>query len=750
METKDAPALLAPQEAARLTEFARACKAAARAVVLYPGTHPAIAVTLGRIAQLTSPAALSAPLSITVLPDGLLLEGKAPARVDAAIVELAALLHDHLVGEMVVSPGGDVEAWRSFMLLLGRSQESIREDGGIARAWATAGGQHVELREIDYAEVLRERSGGSAAEWNQIIANCLDGRSLDVDDETVKTLVAIAGDADRLGELIQDIDKQGTAAGGGTSAKIAAVIHALRSILDVISVKEPEKLDSTLRNMANAIGHLSADMMVELLSRGSAGTSDSEDAQPLVNALVGRMSDRAIAKFVANSVQSEGSATDRLALAFQTLVRDGEERQRLLTLAQDDAAASPLGQTDGFEQAWDQVAQKLLTSYTDKSFVSDAYGRELSGARTQAIQVEQVSDDPPERVGVWLASVATTALRALDLTLLLDLLRLEEDDDRWSGLMRPVISLIEDLLLVGDFESAAELIAVLVVISASGEGKRRQTALIAIDTLVAGPMMRHIVTHLTTIDNAQFDRVKAMCASMGEVLVRPLAEALSTEERAKPRERLTAILIAFGASGRRMVERLKGSPNPAVRRTAIYLLREFGGSDALPDLTELLNDSEPQVQREAVRAILKIGTDPAFDVLKQALTTGSAAGREAIMQSIGAVRDERAAPLFAYILRHVDHRGALGPVFLRAIDSLGALRDPEGVAPLKEALYRGEWWAPRRTAAIRTAAAAALAKIATAEAVAALDEASENGPRGVRAAARAHRTRVRSRSEASR
>ena len=183
--------------------------------------------------------------------------------------------------------------------------------------------------------------------------------------------------------------------------------------------------------------------------------------------------------------------------------------------------------------------------------------------------------------------------------------------------------------------------------------------------------------------------------------MRPLAEALSTEERGRTRERLTALLIAFGATGRQTVERLKSSPNPAVRRTAIYLLREFGGSDALPDLTELLDDNEPQVQREAVRAILIIGTDAAFRILEQALVTGTAASREAIMRSLGAVRDERAAPLFAYIINHVDHRGPLGSVYLKAIETLATLKDPEGIPALKTALYRGEWWAPRRSAALR-------------------------------------------------
>ena len=51
----ETPPPLGPEDAARLTEFARACKAAARAVMLYPAAHPAIAASLGRIVQLTTP-----------------------------------------------------------------------------------------------------------------------------------------------------------------------------------------------------------------------------------------------------------------------------------------------------------------------------------------------------------------------------------------------------------------------------------------------------------------------------------------------------------------------------------------------------------------------------------------------------------------------------------------------------------------------------------------------------------------------
>ena len=730
MAAEDAPlAPLGPDETARLVEFARACKAAARAVLLYPAAHPAIAATLGRIVETTSGNALAQALRLTVLPDSLLQDGRAAARPDQSLAELATLLHDHLVGEITIHPGGDRDGWHSFLMLLGRTPAAVRADGGIAHVWATMAGRNIELREIDYAEVLRERGAGNSASWETIIGHCVSGGEIPLDEAAVAELLGIAGDAERVIEIMRAVEHRTE---GGVATKAASLMRMIRGFVTTVSRSDAERVDPMLRNMASAVGELSPDLLMGLLS----DDAKSGDEARVMDAIVSRMTDNTIAQFVSrNVIASGGTPTDRLAQAFQTLVRNPDDRHRLLNLAHDDAAESPLGGTEGFETVWNHVAEKLLTSYSDESFVSEVYARELSGARGRAVDVEQASDDPPERVGVWVASVDASALRSLDLLLLLDLLRLERDNARWGDLMEPVVHNLEDLLLVGDFDSAIALIGVITAATADeGVKERRQHAMIAIDILVAGPMMRHIVTHLLSIDDASFERVKTMCVSLGEVVVRPLAEALSVEERGRTRERLTAILLAFGAAGRRTIERLKTSPNAAVRRTAIHLMRQFGGVDALPDLTDLLNDSDSMIQREAVRAILNIGTEKAYRVLEEALATGSNRSRDAIMLSISMLRDERATPLFAYILRHIDHR-RLTSIYLRAIDSLGALRDPEGIEPLAEALTKGEWWAPRRTAALRGAAAGALARIGTPEAFTALEAAAAASWR-VRAVAR--------------
>ena len=176
------------------------------------------------------------------------------------------------------------------------------------------------------------------------------------------------------------------------------------------------------------------------------------------------------------------------------------------------------------------------------------------------------------------------------------------------------------------------------------------------------------------------------------------------------------MLLGFGAAGRQSVEQLKHSPNPAVRRTAIDLLRVFGGREALPELASMLDDADPQVQRESIRAIVQIGTDEGYAVLEHALVSGSAS-RDTILQQLIGLRDDRAAPLLCYVLNHTAPRRNLVAVHAQIIEALATLAaHQDSLRTLRTILYRGEWWAPLRTAALRQAAAAALRGLGTPEA----------------------------------
>jgi HEAT repeat protein len=720
----------------KLTEFARACKAAARAVSLYPAAHPAIGLTLGRLSELTALLTASGPFTLEVRPHQISIADATVAKPDSAIVELSDLLRRQLIGKLTLNAGADKESWRTLLLLLARPPEEVRDDGGIKSLWATAGGPSLEIVEIDYAEVLREKLGDAEA-VERLVDAAMRGAELDLDDSGLRLLLEIVGDPVRLAALMQQLEKRTENTPG--EVRVTAFVKLLRGLAEYVGRTNPAQLDKALRDVGQAAGRLSAEAMLELLLRRSkpeamAGSVD------VVTAMVERMSDGAVASFVSNSVIAERGATDRLAQVFRTLVPDSERQRKLISLAQPDVAASELGsEEEAFEDLWKRV-ESMLTSYSDAKFVSEGYARELSGAREKAVDVEAVSDDPPERVQTWLATVADSSLRRLDDLLLQDLLRIEEDGARWRDIADTVVGYAEDLVRVGYFDQAVRL-GSLVVVEGERIPARTPGVQSALERFGRGTTIRQAAKQLRTADDETYERFKKLSHAVGPSVIAPLAEALSTEQDARSRRRLRDILVEFGSAGRESVQQLMHAANWEVRRTAAFLLREFGGEEGLKELVPLLTDTEPLVQREAVQALVLNGTEAAAKILLQALTTTSGRPRETLIAELGSMRDERAVPLYSYLVHKLNRR-AFPALYVRAVEALGSFGGPEAVGALKEALYSSEWTAPLRTRRTRAAAAQALRRIGNAAAIAALEDASTNGPRGARRAAKAELKRL--------
>jgi hypothetical protein len=390
-----------------------------------------------------------------------------------------------------------------------------------------------------------------------------------------------------------------------------------------------------------------------------------------------------------------------------------------------------------FESVWTSSSEMLM-SYSDAKFVSEGYARELTTAQTQAVEVDKIGDDPPVRIRAWLASLTDEEIRALDSRLLLDLLKIETRADAWSGVLDTAVNSIDQLVLVGDLKMASQLLESLVSISQDPASPFATPAAAGVTRLVEGPMVRHLAMFLQKATDTEFGMAKKMCTVIGPVLVKPMSDALMGEDNARTVRRLRDILISFGAAAREYANELKSSRNPAVRRAAIDLLRALGGDAALPDLRLMLDDADTQVQREALRAIVQIGTTEAYHMLEQALKSGAAHTREAILQSLGAFRDDKAAPLFVYVLNNTDYKGHNEANYTQTIESLGKVAvDERSVATLKEILYRGEWYARARNWRLRTAAARALRSMGTPGADSALEEAAVAAPGAVRKIAKA-------------
>jgi HEAT repeat protein len=722
---------LPADSAVRLTAFARACKGAARTVSLYPPEHPAIGEAMERLVRAAASATAPGPLAIMVLPDNLLVGGQATARPDAAIGELAALLHEHMVAEVTIQSSVEMAAWRTLLALLGSNPEDVRARGGLARALTTAGGIGIEITELDYSDLIRDGVSGTQASWEMIISACLQRDAIDLDEETIRLLGEIAQDATRLAEFFERTE--GQAGSYSTRDRTMGLLRALQAVTGFYERENPDQIESVFGNMAAAVSRLSPDFVMAMLE---IGRDEASGYVGLVSGISRRVTDQTVAKFVARSVAGERACTARLADAFRALAPDPRRQEAATFLAREELGRTPLGDEPEFGRLWSEVESTLL-SYSDKPYIPEEYNQELASAQAKAGEFEQIADDPPERIVGWLTTVSDAAVRALDLQLLADLLAVVSDAAQRDEVLRLVVSQVDDLVALGDFSAAHQLVEAL---SALAEGPQaaesRAQVTRAIEQLVDGPFMSQAAAHLNAIRDDEFEPIKRLCAALGPAIVPKLAEALSVEIRNRARQRLTDLLISFGEHGRASVDRLRQSSNPGVRRTAVQLLRLFGGPEALRDLELLIHDPEPAVQRDAARALIGLGSGESFEMLSGILASQTHPGRAAVVEELGSTRDQKAAPLFCHLVRHMECRGPLRGIYFQWLGRLGLLGGPDAIDALSDVLRKGRWWAPLRTREIRTVAAEALTQIKLPAAQEALAAAAVNGSFGVRSIAR--------------
>ena len=162
--------------------------------------HPAVAGAAGgrRVAH----DGARARSVLGVVPDNLLLDGAAspqarPGR--ARNRRAAARPHDRPPHAALEPRSGRLAAIPAASSR-SRSTKCARP-AASARLWAATGQRHLELQEIDYADILRERGGGQESHWDDIIRACLNLDS-PLDDDTLRELMEVCGDAERFSEFV--------------------------------------------------------------------------------------------------------------------------------------------------------------------------------------------------------------------------------------------------------------------------------------------------------------------------------------------------------------------------------------------------------------------------------------------------------------------------------------------------------------------------------------------------------------------
>ena len=504
-------------------------------------------------------------------------------------------------------------AWRT---LLGAARHATPRTsarrGGLARALTTAGGVGIEIAELDYSGPHHGRASGTEASWDTIIVRLPpEGRDRprreDAPPSSARSpATRSASRSSSSGpRASRATTRRATAAPASCAPCAASPASSARG-----TRQARRRASTTWRPPSRACRPTSSLELVD--DRPRSGLRAREPRRRDHRA---HHRPDALAQFVARAVAHERACT---GAPGRRLPRPGARpraRRRSPAIAREELERTPIGEEPDFGRIWSQVEDMLL-SYSDKRYVSEDYDRELASARAHTAELDQITDDPPERIVGWLTTVSDVSIRALDLQLL-------GRPARWSRPTRRsarnscncVVSQVDELVALGDFDGARRLVEAMAAVATRPERRRGPPAggAGASSNWSAGRSCPRLAVHLDAVRDDEFEHVKGLCAAIGPALVPKLAETLLGRD---PLPRPPA--ADRPADRVRRARPPLGGPAPAVaqperaphRRAAAALVRRPRGA-ARP--RALVNDTEPAVQRDAARALIGLGIDESFE-----------------------------------------------------------------------------------------------------------------------------------------
>jgi HEAT repeat protein len=325
----------------------------------------------------------------------------------------------------------------------------------------------------------------------------------------------------------------------------------------------------------------------------------------------------------------------------------------------------------------------------------------------------RIADELPR----WLASVEEENVRRLTATLLTDLLRMEKEERRATEVIEDLVALADDLLRASDQSGIASVARTLALQARMPDAPGRSAARSALERLGRSAAFRQAAASAGHREPAP-RAAPAPSPPAAPARVAPPAQPPATREESAPRPHAPETV-----AGIRRLAPLAAHAEWLALHNAAEAMERIGSREALAHLAPLLDDRDPRVLSDAVRALATIADAASAHALLTLLRAARAPQRTTIIEALAALRDRKVVEVLVDVL---DASKALGKDHALALETIGAieaLRDERAVPVLTRTMHVRSLFRPARARALKQAAVAAMARIRTPRANAALDEA---------------------------
>jgi HEAT repeat protein len=725
-----AQATAIPTEFVRLSvTLARNLSAAVRNWALYPPEHPAVAASVERLTATLGEVTSDGPFAFGVTPDTLLVAGT-PLPSEQPVLDAARYLHDRDILQLSFAGPAPAPVVQTLLRLLTLDAAVVRASGGPAAVWAREGHPGVAIDQIDYEKLLEDREGGVVAGrrddvWRSLVAGLARGQR-EFNEEQQRRLLEISYNAGAIGALAADATEPMRNVDGSplVTTQAATVLAVFRHLAGIVSVMEPERGSEVMRNLADAASTLNPQVVMQMMEmEGPSGDS------PLIAGIAGAFDDEKVAKLLATALSRAGQATARLAQVFDTIAPDADRKRRVLTMTRSLLGEQNFGASSQFRAAWSSM-ETLLLNYDETPYMAAGYQASLDGASARAEML--AARGLPAELPEWLETLGENSVRSLSVVLITDLLRIEENAERAVETIGDMRTLVDDLLLGGDFTNAA---CVLRELQAAARRDLAGAAARATLTSVGESMsLLEAAALIGDLDEPALAPFSECCELIGATAAQALLPLLKDERHGAAYVRAASILERLGPAVIPHLSSLVDSNDWFVQRNAAALLGAMLHVDAIAPLQALLRKHDARVLHEAVRALAGIDDPAAAHALQSVLRRTAGSNRLAIVNALVAERDRRVVPMVARIISESDPFSDDHRVVIDMLGAVAQLGDDRGVPAVALVMRKTRWFRRTKALGFKRAAVQALIAIGSPDATRALEDATRTGDRLLRRA----------------
>jgi len=322
--------------------------------------------------------------------------------------------------------------------------------------------------------------------------------------------------------------------------------------------------------------------------------------------------------------------------------------------------------------------------------------------------------------------------------ILFDILRIERDPELFSEILAMVDSILESLLLRGDFRHARKLIEfhreMLEPATNLPEPLRAQIQ----EALRQAGNPKRMLQLQPILDNAEdeaLDDFSSLMSLLGRQVISPLVDLLGNLEKMKARRFLCDVLVRIGREDVDNITARLNDDRWYLVRNLIYILGNIADKRVIKDLARFIRHDSFQVRRAVFHALNGMGDPEADQLLLQFISDSDYSNRMSAIKSLGRKKVRGALALLLRVLDSKDFQTKQLAEKKEVIEAIGSTGG-ESVVPKLRELLQVSWslFKDVKAEEIACCAAEALQKIATPSASGALREGSRSKNKTVREA----------------